>query len=127
MKPAFIALLLFLTLSCKKENTLKPISGNLQLKVRAMHHSWGVPYLPIYLKKNATEWPGNDTTAYDLKATADAEGNVIFTNLSLGNYYLFGSGYDPIFMMPVSGYSPVSLSTSNSADGVVNKIFYVSE
>src|SRR5438105_14179055 len=100
MKHLFLTAIIFLFVlafvaGCKKENTVKNesgqtvVQGNITLKIRAMHHWWGVPYLPVYLKKNSTSWPGTDSTKYEFKTVADNDGNYEFDHLYPEDYYIY--------------------------------------
>jgi hypothetical protein len=97
------------------------------LVVEVMHHQWTIPNIPVYLKKNATEFPGQDTTLYELKMITDQSGYVQFNNLLYGNYYLFVHGWDPIFNDSVIGYKPVVISDSSAGGGIVDDRIFVSE
>ncbi len=125
------ALLLFT--SCKKDDTLKNekaqvvVQGNITLKVRAVHHWWGVPYLPVYLKKNTTSWPGTDSTKFEFKAVADQNGNCEFIHLFPGHYYLYAHGFDALFGMDVIGYHALELNSSTSPNNKLDFILTVSE
>ncbi len=119
--------------SCKKENTLKnegeqiAVQGNITLKIQAKHHYWGVSYLPLYLKKNSTTWPGTDSTKYEFKTIADDNGNCEFNHLFPGSYCVYGHGFDAIFGMNVIGYGPVELNAATAPDGMFNFTLNVSE
>jgi hypothetical protein len=123
-----------LMFGCKKDPVQKNesgqviVQGNITLKVRAMHHWWGVPYLPVYLKKNATEtWPGPDSTLYEFQVNADNEGNCEFTHLFPGKYYIYAHGFDPLFGMNVTGYSPVELNSTTAPGNELSFTLNVSE
>lgn len=138
MRKIYSVVILFLIASvffvgCKKDNTLHDANGNvivqgkLILKIQAKHHSWGVPYLPIYLKKDATTWPGTDSTKYELNTTADNEGKCEFDHLYPGNYYIYAHGYDMIFGRYVIGYAPVQLNSTTAPNNELDFILNVSE
>ena len=118
---------------CKKENTVKnasgqiAVQGNFTLKIRAMHHWWGVPYLPVYLKKNATSWPGSDSTKYEFRTIADNDGNCEFDHLFPGNYYIYAHGMDAVFGMNVIGYGPVQLNSTTAPNNEFDFTLNVSE
>jgi hypothetical protein len=118
---------------CKKESVLKNesgqvvVQGNFTLKIAAKHHWWGVPYLPVYLKKNATTWPGTDSTKYEFKTVADNDGNCEFDHLFPGNYYVYAHGFDPVFGMNVTGYGPVQLNTTSAPNNEFDFTLNVSE
>lgn len=115
-------------ISCsKKDDEGVKISGNITLSITATHHAWGVPYLPLHLKKNATEYPGTDTSRYDLHVVADNDGNATFDNLHPGNYFLMGRGFDYYWGDTVIGYMPVVISTAQVDGSTVNVELVVSE
>jgi len=126
-----LAVILFA--GCKKDNAVQNesgqvvVEGKMTLKVQAKHHWWGVPYLPVYLKRNATSWPGTDSTKYELKATADNDGNCEFDHLFPGSYYLYAHGYDAVFGMDVTGYGPVQLNSTTAPNNELDFILNVSE
>ena len=65
---------IILIICCKKENTAnnyQNVPGTISLEIHAVHHSWDVSGIMIYLKKNATEFPGKYSSKYDFKGEAD--------------------------------------------------------
>ena len=118
---------------CKKDATMTNangqvvVPGSITLKIQAKHHYWGVPYLHVYLKKNATEWPGRDSTKYEFNTVADNEGNCEFDHLFPGNYYIYASGFDVIFGMNVMGYGPVQLNSTTAPNNEFDFTLLVSE
>jgi len=113
--------------ACKKEDAVKTTHGNITLKVNIRHHDWSVHFFPVYLKNNATVWPGRDSSQYDLVAETGQDGTCIFSNLYVGDYYVYGAGYDPVVRMHVSGYAPVTLNTSTVVNNTAEITLYVSE
>jgi hypothetical protein len=115
-------------LSCKKESPEKiEVKSNVGLSVHAHHHSWDVQYIKVWIKKNATEFPGNDTTVYSASATTDSYGKADFGNLSPANYYIYATGFDAIWGDTVYGNIPVSLLGPELANTTVNVELLVSE
>ncbi len=111
-------------ISCKKDGIRNPdgtvvVQGNITLSVHNYHHSWAVPYVHVYLKKNAVEFPGRDSTKYEYSVQADSDGNAVFTNLYPGNYYLYATGNDYYFGAWVRGQSAVVLNSTT----LVNNAF----
>ena len=120
----------FLSSSCKKDDTKAsetPVHGSISLEVHAIHHTWDVSGIVYYLKKNVTEFPGRDSTLYDIFAQADGYGKYTFEKLFPGNYYLFASGYDAYFGAHVFGYAPVILDAAHVSDNHATLTIYVSE
>ena len=101
--------------------------GKVVMTVDVRHHAWGVPGLPVYLKYNATEFPGTNISAYNISATTDQNGSVQFKQLSLGNYYLYARGWDAVFGDTVVGYMPVVVDASTAGGNLVDVTMYVSE
>ncbi len=123
-----ITLYVLISSGCKKNSdTPQIIEGTLSLEVQVMHHSWNVPNIPLYLKKNATEFPGNDTSVYELKTYADSDGKAAFDKLYPGKYYLFAKGYDYYFGADVVGSTFINLTSSASVNEPVHVTLMVSE
>jgi hypothetical protein len=124
----FATTLLLATYSCKKEQgTGTTITGEIKLEVTVHHHAWGVPYMPVYLKKNTNQFPGHDTARYEIKGSTDNDGSVTFNGLHPGDYYLYASGYDLVWGDTVIGYKPVSLTFGNLANNTFTTELAVSE
>jgi hypothetical protein len=112
-----------LFIACKKNTNSGEgsiIKGVISLSVHAVHHTWDVPGIGVYLKTNSSVFPGKDTSIYEYKARADQYGKVVFENLLPGKYFIYASGYDSLFGSMVIGELPVSLYpeylNSNHAD-----------
>jgi hypothetical protein len=126
---AFCFAVLNFNTSCKKNDISNPrlIDGVITLNVHVQHHSWGVSYIDVYLAKNKVEWPGMDTSVYNWHARTNQDGNCSFQKLFPGNYYLFATGYDPIFRDSVIGYIPVFIDESTIEGNMVDVTMIVSE
>src|ERR1043165_9821628 len=126
----FPVLIAVLSGGCKKDDTSSSpvqVQGNMSVNVRAMHHTWGVPGLPLYLKKNATVWPGTDSSKYEFKVMADHDGNGSFEHLFPGNYYVYAHGNDSIFGAYVTGYHAIQLNSTTAPANELDLILQVSE
>jgi hypothetical protein len=125
----FFSLTGILFYGCKKDPEQPIPSDRIKatLVVEVMHHQWTIPNIPVYLKKGATEFPGQNASLYDLSLTTDQAGNVQFNNLLYGNYYLYVKGWDPVFMDTVIGYKPVVISDSSASGGIIDDRIFVSE
>jgi hypothetical protein len=102
----FTAIVLLLLVSCKKNE----LGGKSSITGKVLHHSKAVARAAVFIKFNAKEFPGADTTVYDEKVMADENGNYSI-NCYKGNYYLYGFGYDFAIPAPyiVDGGIPVSI------------------
>lgn len=108
---SLIAALLFI--SCNKsDDNQGSVTGTNRIIVTVIHHTYVVPNMRIFLKNNATEYPGSDTTLYNWKTSSDASGTAIFNNLFEGNYFLYATGFDQQIGLNVIGASPVVLNSS---------------
>lgn len=99
------ALLIFAFFSSCKKNQL---GGKSTISGKVMHHSRVIPNSSVFIKFNAKEFPGSDTTAYDDKVRTDAEGNYSIKCYK-GDYYLYGAGYDYSISKEVVGGTPVHI------------------
>ncbi len=99
------AFLLF-AFSCKKNE----LGGKAVVKGNVKHHGKSIAYARIFIKFNAKDFPGNDTTLYDAKVSADA--NAFYSiKFYKGDYYLYAVGFDYSVPPPyiVSGGTHVHL------------------
>jgi len=118
-----------LAMGCsKKSDEVVPIvKGSISLEVKALHHTWEVGGIMVYLERGATEFPGQDSSIYDFKGQADGYGTFTFENLYPGNYYLYASGYDSQWGDHVFGYMPVVLDSNTVNENKSSVTLYVSE
>lgn len=128
-KVYFLAFLFLLfSAGCKKKDTQDQIIyGSFSVDITVMHHSWNVPNIPVYLKKNADQFPGFDSSVYEYKAIADSDGKAQFEHLYPGKYYLFSKGYDYYFGAEVVGASPLVLNNPDSQNETIQVTIMVSE
>lgn len=106
LAPAAIIALALLA-SCNKNDCDKSdpglggggsVSGNVQ------HHGTAIPDAQVFIKYGATEFPGADTSQYDLvRIASSSDASYIVTDLKPGDYYLYAVGYDNSISMPVTG------------------------
>jgi len=126
--PVLLLLVAGLLSSCKKQDDKeKIIYGTLSLQVKVMHHTWGVPNIPVYLKKNTILYPGPDSSLYELSTIADSDGNAVFEKLYPGKYYLMAKGYDYYFGAGVIGSIALNLSNPESPEEPLQVTLMVSE
>ncbi len=129
---AFLILVSLLISSCKKNNPTDAngneiVRGAIRFEISAVHHTWPVGGIDIYLKKNATDWPGPDSTLYNLHLKADASGSAVFENLFPGNYFIYAKGFDSTFGLEVTGIHAIVLNSITAADNYAYFKLYVSE
>ena len=74
---------------CKKNQ----LDGKATISGSVKHHEKIIANATIFIKFNASELPGVDTTLFDAKVRADASGNYTIKCYK-GNYFLYGYGYD---------------------------------
>lgn len=106
-----ISLLFFGTLlvalfffSCKKNQ----LGGKATISGKVAHHSKPIGNARVFIKFNAKEFPGEDTTLYNTKVWADADGNYSIKCYK-GDYYLYGYGFDFEINKVVVGGIPVHI------------------
>ena len=90
-----IFLIFFITgfsfFSCKKNLA----GGKAEISGKVAHHSKMIGGAMVYVKYNATEFPGKDIMQYDTYVKADASGNYTF-DCYKGDYYLYALGFDTL-------------------------------
>ncbi len=111
----FIFLVLLLLSNCKKNR----IGGKATLEGVVLHHSKPIPYAYIYIKYNATEFPGTDIKLYDTYVEADGNGNY---NISFfkGNYYIYAKGLDYDIAAPYIVKGGLSIKLRNNELSIKN-------
>jgi hypothetical protein len=97
--------------SCKKNQP----GGNSTIKGRVMHHERIIPNAIVYIKFNAKEFPGENSSDYDTSVHADAGGNYSFKCYK-GDYYLYGFGYDSSIAKNVVGGLPVHIRNKETVE-----------
>lgn len=100
----FLATTLFLFVSCKKNQ----LGGKSTVHGVVAHHDKPIPHARVFIKFNATEFPGADTAAYDAHVVAGHHGEYSF-DCYKGDYYLYGYGFDTGINETVSGGLPVKV------------------
>lgn len=114
--------------SCRKKDASETIiTGAYSLEAHVIHHTWDVSHVMIYLKKNATSFPGPDTSAYDMSGMTDGYGRFTFEKLHPGNYYLYVSGYDIIWEGNVTGEMAVQVNSEQAVDFIIKTTIIASE
>jgi hypothetical protein len=90
MKQVLVIACLFTLIACKKNEA----GGSSEISGKVTHHEKVIPYSRVFIKYNAKEFPGSDTSRYDAKFSTGLDGAYSF-KLYKGDYFLYGYGYDP--------------------------------
>ena len=99
--------LAFLFTCCRKNDT----GGDASIIIHTAHHESNVKGATVYVKFDAWEMPADIAANYDLKVTAEQDGDHIhITGLRYGNYYLYAVGYDSTTSQNVYGGVPVTIA-----------------
>jgi hypothetical protein len=108
---SIIALSFLILLSCKKNQ----VGGSATVKGVVSHHGKAIADAYVYIKYDATEFPGDDYTLYNTFVKADGSGNYSIP-LYKGNYYIYARGYDYAIPSPyiVKGGLSVSVRSSEN-------------
>lgn len=108
---SIIALSFLILLSCKKNQ----VGGSATVKGVVSHHGKAIADAYVYIKYDATEFPGDDYTLYNTFVKADGSGNY---NIPLykGSYYIYARGYDYAVPAPyiVKGGLSVTIRSSEN-------------
>jgi len=81
--------------SCQKDDTVNP-SGNIMWTVQVKHHTQIVSDARVWIKSGGSQFPGQDTGIYEYGLDCDVLGEVSFTELLPGEYYLYCEGNDGV-------------------------------
>ena len=109
--------------SCRKDDTVNP-SGNIAWTVQVKHHAQIVSDARVWIKSGVTQFPGQDTGVYEYGLNCDAVGEVSYTELLPGEYYLYCEGNDGVD--DVIGALGQTLSDTSSGK-VVTSVLLVTE
>lgn len=98
----------FTLTSCERKDELAGKGGKATLKVTPQHHGDNIDSCTIFLKYNAQDLPSE----YDEQLTCVLENGkpvATFSELKPGNYYIYGSGWDPDINQAVVGGIPYKI------------------
>jgi hypothetical protein len=103
--------------SCKKNQ----LGGKSNIKGKVMHHDKAIPFAKVYIKFNATEFPGTDVSLYNTSISADLNGNFLIEKIYHGNYYFYAVGIDDAIALPntVKGGTSLKVKMLKEVTGFV--------
>ena len=134
MKPGYLLLFAVSMMfsSCEKKEELNSqgqivVKGTNMLKVSVMHHTLPLKGINVYLKFNATEFPGTDTSLYEWSSVSNNSGIAVFESLFEGNYFLYAKGLDTNIGQEVMGASGAALNSSTLTNNEAYVTLYVTE
>ena len=118
--------------ACEEDPFVVP-AGTVRLIINVNHHGVAIPNAVLFRKNDTLGWPGTDTSLYDARYVADANGN--FTIADLGNgekkITIYAKGIDPSWdstgTTPVHGYQFVQINTATGESKDVTMEIPVSE
>jgi len=100
-------------LSCRKEETLAGKGGNATLTITPQHHGLNIANSKVYIKYNAKNTP----SFYDDSVQTSMQNGIptaVFTQLTKGDYYIYGIGIDTSIMQTVKGGIPYTIENETA-------------
>jgi hypothetical protein len=127
-KTHYLLLLTLLTLSCNQPLEEESFPLPTQVCVRAYHHHQPIPDTKVYIKFNATEFPGYDRTGriYDRVFNTGKQNLGCLAPLPEGRHCLVAFGYDSLYA-PHDVYGSMWINISLKGRAKLDTIMYVSE
>jgi len=98
---------------CKKNQ----LGGKSNIKGKVMHHDTPIPFARVYIKFNASEFPGADVNAYKPFIDADHNGNFLIEKIYHGQYYFYAVGTDATISQTVKGGIPLKVKMLKEITG----------
>jgi hypothetical protein len=105
-----------LLVSCDDDPEVVP-EGTVRLIVNVNHHGIPITNAVVFRKNGTVIFPGYDTSLYETRYVADANGNLVISDVGNGDkqLVLYAKGIDPSWdttqITPVRGYYLGSFST----------------
>lgn len=110
----FLVFISFISiLSCRKEETLAGKGGNATLTITPQHHGLNIADSKVYIKYNAKNTP----SFYDDSVQTSMQNGIptaVFTQLTKGDYYIYGIGIDTSIMQTVKGGIPYTIENETA-------------
>ncbi|HWY11389.1 MAG TPA: hypothetical protein VN026_08695 [Bacteroidia bacterium] len=100
---------------CKKNQ----LGGYSDIKGKVTHHGVAIPFSRVYIKYNATDFPGADITVYNTYIDADQNGNFEIKKIYHGQYYFYAVGYDNSISSTVTGGVALKVKMFKEVTGFV--------
>ena len=103
--------------ACEDDPETVP-EGTVRLIINVNHHGYPIANARVFRENGTMIFPGEDTTMYDVRYVADAEGNLIILDVGNGTkeVVLYAVGIDPSWdttaQTPVSGYQMIRVETA---------------
>ncbi len=98
---------------CKKNQ----LGGKSNIKGKVMHHDTPIPFARVYIKFNASEFPGADVGVYNTFIDADHNGNFLIEKIYHGQYYFYAVGTDATISQTVKGGIPLKVKMLKEITG----------
>lgn len=130
---SLLAIAIFTFSGCKKDEPVVVTASGVRAIILVQHHGVPIPNARIFLKNGTLVFPGTDTTLYDARYVADANGRFILSGLSNGQnaYTFYAKGVDPNWdtthVTPVWGYQFLMTDTHTGETKDYNVSVPVSE
>jgi len=97
-------------------------NGERTLYMKMIHHTRPIKGARVFIKYNATEFPGTDTTRYDYAVSAAVDSPIAsIDSLACGNYYVYAVGIDSLLDPSnwiCKGGLPYSTNLSSGIDSI---------
>ena len=110
----FLVFISFISiLSCRKEETLAGKGGNATLTITPQHHGLNIANSKVYIKYNAKNTP----SFYDDSVQTSMQNGIptaVFTQLTKGDYYIYGIGIDTSIKQTVKGGIPYTIENETA-------------
>jgi hypothetical protein len=100
-------------LACRKEETLAGKGGHATLSITPQHHGLNIANSKVYIKYNTKNTPAY----YDDSVQTILQNGIptaVLTELTKGDYYIYGIGIDTSIMQTVKGGIPYSIENETA-------------
>ena len=109
--------MLSIAMACDKDEDIPPTG---KIFGQVLHHDDPILGATVYIKYNATEFPGTSPSDYDdMVIAGEIDATYEFNDLPKGTYYLYGIGEDTDCPCTVFGGIPVVLNSNTDIQETV--------